>query len=387
MDLLDVVVVGLLVLAAWAGWQLGFARRVMTWLGLLGGLALASWLLPHLIRPESTPPGPSRFALSAGVLLIGAALGQILGGFVGGRLGWMVERARLTRLDAVLGLVAGVLGASLALWIVLPAMADVPGWPSQQARNSATARFLDSALGTPPGVLGNLSQTLGLGQWPKVFDQIQPTPDVAAPPAVSPVPAAVTDHAIRSTVKVVTAACGRIQSGTGFVVSPGVVVTNAHVVAGGRDTRIETTDRQRTSATVVAFDPRADLAVLRAPGLTRPPLRLADARAGDQGVVLGFAGGGPLTTNPYSVSERLRAEGRDIYDQATVVRTVLVLGASLRPGDSGGPMVDPKGQVAGIAFAIAPDRPHVSYAITTSQIKDVLARISPREVSTGSCAA
>jgi S1-C subfamily serine protease len=384
---LDLAVVALVALAAWGGWRLGFARRVTSWVGLLGGLALASWLLPHILPPESSPSGPSRFTLSAGILLAGALIGQLLGSLLGNRLGWLVDRAKLTRLDAVGGLVAGVAGVVLALWIVLPTMADVPGWPSQQARGSATARALDSAFGKPPGVLDNLSQSLGLGQLPRVFSQLGRSPEVDRPPANSPVSGPVTQRAIASTVKVVSPACGRIQSGTGFVVAPGVVVTNAHVVAGARDTRVETTNRGRLSASVVGFDPRADLAVLRVPGLTGPSLGLADARPGDTGVVLGFAGGGPLTINPFEVAQRIRAEGRDIYDQSTVVRTVLILGADLAPGDSGGPMIDPDGRVGGIAFAIAPDRPDVGYAISTDQIRTVLGRVDSRPVATGPCLA
>jgi uncharacterized membrane protein required for colicin V production len=382
---LDLAILALVALAGWAGWRLGFARRVTSWLGLLGGLAAASWLLPHVLPPESSPSGPSRFTLSAGILLAGAFIGQLLGTLVGNRLGWLVDRAKLTRLDAVGGLGAGVAGVVLALWIVLPTMADVPGWPSEQARGSATARALDSTFGQPPGILDNLSQTLGLGQLPRVFSQLGRSPEVGRPPTNSPVSGPVTQHAIDSTVKVVTQACGRIQSGTGFVVAPGVVVTNAHVVAGGRSTRVETTDRGKTSASVVGFDPRADLAVLRVAGLTRPSLGLADARPGDTGVVLGFAGGGPLTINPYDVSQRIRAEGRDIYDQATVVRSVLILGADLAPGDSGGPMIEPDGRVGGIAFAIAPDRPDVGYAITTDQVRAVLGRVDSQPVSTGPC--
>jgi uncharacterized membrane protein required for colicin V production len=387
MDWLDLLVFALLVLAGWAGWRMGFARRVTSWLGLLGGLAFASWVLPHVIRPESAPSGPSRFTLSAGILLAGAALGQLVGTVLGNRLGWLVDRAHLTRFDAAGGVVAGLVGVVLALWILLPTMADVPGWPAREARGSAAAKALDSALGQPPGVLDNLSESLGLGQLPRVFSQLGRTPDVQSPPANSPVSGPVTQHAIASTVKVVTEACGRIQSGTGFVAAPGVVVTNAHVVAGGRSAHIDRPDRTRSSASVIGFDPRADLAVLRVPGLESPALPLTDAHTGDTGVVLGFAGGGPLTINPFSVSQQVRAEGRDIYDRSTVVRNVLVLGADLAPGDSGGPMIDRAGRVSGIAFAIAPDRPDVGYAITTDQIRTALAHASAAPVATGPCLA
>lgn len=103
--------------------------------------------------------------------------------------------------------------------------------------------------------------------------------------------------------------------------------------------------------------------------------------------MLGFAGGGPLTVNPFNVAQRLRADGRDIYDRASVVRTVLVLGADLAPGDSGGPMIDPAGRVSGIAFAIAPDRHDVGYAISTDQIRTILGKVDSRPVGTGPCLA
>jgi S1-C subfamily serine protease len=127
------------------------------------------------------------------------------------------------------------------------------------------------------------------------------------------------------------------------------------------------------AATIVAFDPNRDLAVLAVPDIDREPLALGDAVAGESGAVFGHPGGGPLELSPYSVGEEVTATGRDIYDANSTRRQVLFLAAQLRPGDSGGPLVNPAGAVVGVAFAIAPDDPNVAYALTIEEVQAVLA--------------
>src|SRR3546814_3814837 len=122
-------------------------------------------------------------------------------------------------------------------------------------------------------------------------------------------------------------------------------------------------DGSEVSASIVAFDPRRDLAVLRAPGLERPALPLGDTEEGGRGAVFGHPGGGPLRAAPFEVGQEVTATGSDIYDSARTEREVLVLAAGLQPGDSGGALIDAEGRVVGVAFAIAPDRPGVAYAL------------------------
>jgi S1-C subfamily serine protease len=264
-------------------------------------------------------------------------------------------------------------------------MGDVPGWPAREARSSQVARAIDRSLGSPPGLFDNLSRSLGVDGLPQVFEDLRPAPEVRPPPARSPVTGAALAAAEASTVKVVGPACNRLQSGSGWVARPGLVVTNAHVVAGVEEVRVETSDGTRHSAEVVAFDPRHDLALVEARSLKAPPLLVADAAEGDVGVALGYPGGGPLTVAPFRVSRRIDADGRDIYDSESVRRNLLVLGAELQPGDSGGPLVDPQGRVVGVTFAIAPDQSAVAYAIAMQEVRTLVAGAGSRRVAVGPC--
>ena len=180
-------------------------------------------------------------------------------------------------------------------------------------------------------------------------------------------------------------ACGRLQEGSGWVVAPGLVVTNAHVVAGEDDTVVFPEGGDDEEATVVAFDAARDLAVLAVPDLERPPLALVDPERGTTGAVLGHPGGGPLEVSPFEVVDQLEAQGRDLYDERATLRSVLVLASRLAPGDSGAALVDPSGSVVGVAFAIAPDRSGTAYALDPEEVRSVLRSRSDQAVDTGPC--
>jgi len=189
-------------------------------------------------------------------------------------------------------------------------------------------------------------------------------------------------------VKVTGEACRRIQEGSGFAAIaavPDLIVTNAHVVAGEKAPRVETFGGKNLPATVVLFDTNRDLALLRVPGLSEQPLPVGKAKEGDTGAVYGHPGGGPLRAAPAKISQELIAVGRDIYDRTDTRRSIFVLAAALRPGDSGAALVDKAGEVVGVAFAIAPDKPGVSYALTDKELAPVLAKGGTTAVSTGGC--
>jgi S1-C subfamily serine protease len=169
------------------------------------------------------------------------------------------------------------------------------------------------------------------------------------------------------------------------VVGEDLVVTNAHVVSGERETEVIRDDGSRADATVVAFDPDRDLAVLRVPGLERDPLAVTPSTDGATGGVYGHPGGGPLRVAPFAVSRRITAVGRDIYGTGVTSRDVLELRSSLRPGDSGSPLVDARGDVVGVAFAIAPDRADVAYALATPELEAMLQGDLLRATDTGGC--
>ncbi|CAN5490235.1 MarP family serine protease [soil metagenome] len=384
MNLLDWILVGLLVVAVLAGYRLGLVARALSWAGLVAGLLLATRLLPVVLdRFETDRPG-SRLLLALGVLLGGALLGQALGGVLGARLHLALPRA--TRpVDSVAGAAVGGLGVLVAVWLLLPAAAEIEGSSARLVRDSRIARAIDDAAPEPPDAVQTPRSLVDESGIPRVFDDLRRSPVAGPQPAAAGIAPELLDRVIASTVRVEGAACGRIQEGSGWVAGPGLVVTNAHVVAGEDETVVISPNGNDADAVVVAFDPARDLAVLTAPDLEAAALPLADAERGTTGAVLGYPGGGPLEVSPFEVEQELSAVGRDLYDRSDNRREVLVLAADLAPGDSGGALVGPDGSVVGAAFAIAPDRRGTAYALAPSEVRAILEARGTERVDTGAC--
>lgn len=384
MNPFDTIVVVLMVIAAVGGWRLGFVARAASWFGMGVGTVVAARLLPSVIELVDGPNPTGRLFVAIGFLLAGAFLGQAVGLVVGSRLHLAIPIGPARLVDRSGGAVAGVLGVLVAVWLLLPTMAEVPGTFSRLSRNSAVAQAIDRHAPQPPDTLQTLNRLVGETDFPRVFSALRPAPDAGPPPADIGLSPEVVATVTAATVRVEGEACGRIQEGSGFVAQPGVVVTNAHVVAGEDQTELVTPDGDRVDADVVFFDPDRDLAVLRAPDLDADPLPIGDADVGATGAVFGYPGGGPLELSPFRVSEEVRAVGRDLYNRHDTERQVFVLSSDLAPGDSGAPLVDAAGSVVGVAFAIAPDRAGIAYALTTDELGAALA--APRgDAPTGPC--
>ncbi len=386
MNALDLLILAGVVGAAVGGYRMGFVARSTSWAGMAVGLVAAALALPWVLE-QVGETDEQLLLLALAVLFGGAFLGQAAGLVIGRQLSLGIETGRGQALDRGAGAVAGMVGVFVLLWLLLPTMATVPGWAARQARTSSLAGFVHDTLPEAPDAFLALRQLVGEDRFPEVFDALQPAPDVGPPPAATGITAAVSDRVVQSTVKVEGEACGRIQDGSGFVAGPELVVTNAHVVAGEGDTSVERSDGTRVDATVVAFDPERDLAVLRAPGIDRPALTIATAGAGDRGGVYGHPGGGPLEISPFEIAQEVRAQGTDIYDRDRTERSVFFLATELAPGDSGSALVNPDGDVVGVAFAIAPDRPGVGYALTDAELRAVLDGDLSSEVDAGPCLA
>jgi len=381
---LDLLLLVAVVAAAVGGFRMGFVARSTSWAGMAVGLLVAALLLPRILEKVDWDDQALLF-LAVAVLFAGAFLGQALGLVIGGQLRLGIETGRGQALDQVAGALAGMAGVLVLLWLILPTMASVPGWPARQARQSELAGWLHDSLPEAPDAFLALRQLVGEDRFPEVFDALEPAPDVGAPPAATGISAEVSARVVESTVKVEGVACDRLQDGSGFVVGDDLVVTNAHVVAGEDSTEVERSDGTRVSADVVAFDPERDLAVLSAPGLDRPALSLGDADEGDVGGVYGHPGGGPLEISPYEIAQEVQARGSDIYDRNATEREVFLLATDLAPGDSGSALVDADGEVVGVAFAIAPDRDNVGYALTDAELRAVLAGDLTTPVDAGPC--
>ena len=292
--------------------------------------------------------------------------------------------------DSAAGVVVAVAAALVTTWLLASTLVNSSSVALDNAiLQSRVIAGLDHVLPAPPAVFSQAQGFLSEEGFPPVFG-------VLAPASARPVPLpgdATVRQAVRtagaSTVKVEGFGCGVIQEGSGFVAGPGVVVTNAHVVAGIRQPLVQVGTRLQV-AQVLAFDPTFDLAVLRVPGLTAPVLTLDPSTVpeGTQGVVLGYPEGGPFTADPAGVMAQFQAEGRDIYGRGLSVRDVYELDAAVRPGNSGGPLVLPDGRVVGVVFSRSTVDSSVGYALTSA---DVLPRVEAAEqvrtpVGTGACA-
>ncbi len=382
--MLDLLLVVGGIAAAIGGYRLGFFARVTPWLGLALGVFAGARLLPAVMG-QLEGASDLTIAFVAISALAGAALiGQAAGMVLGSRLQIAVPEGPARTFDRVAGAVAGVLGMLVGLWLLLPTLGDIPGWASEQARTSIIAREVNHRFPPAPDSIQALRRLLGDDPFPTVFDRLRPAPSVGPPPSSTGMTEATADAVLNSVVKVEGEACGHIQEGSGFFVASDLVVTNAHVVAGEDDTNIELANGRDADATVVAFDPQRDIALLRTDA-SGPPLPLDDGRVGDAGGVFGHPGGGPLEISPFQIGDQITARGRDIYDQTESERQVLVLASDLAPGDSGSALIEPDGRVVGVAFAIAPDKPGVAYALAISELRAELSGNLSIERDTGGC--
>ena len=391
MNLLDFLILFAVAGAGVGGYRLGFLTRATSWIGLAIGLYLGARLLPTAVELIGTNADTTSRLLVAVVVLIGGAfVGQALGLLAGSRLRTALPKGAARTVDKAVGALLGICGVLVAIWFLLPAMADVQGAAARLTRSSTVADVIDQTLPPPPDPLQSLRRLVGDSGFPRVFEGLYRAPQAGPPPESSGLPQAVLDQATASTVRVEGKACSRIQDGSGFVVSTDTVVTNAHVVAGERTTEVIRPDRSRAKATVTVFDSARDLAVLKVPGLGLRPLGIvaSTVEEGASGVVLGHPGGQvPIALAPSKVDRRVNAVGRDLYDRRPTTRDVFILASRLAPGYSGGPFVTADGKVAGVAFAIAPDRDGVAYALTDVELREALKADRGTPQSTGSCLA
>ncbi|HTS15577.1 MAG TPA: trypsin-like peptidase domain-containing protein, partial [Candidatus Sulfotelmatobacter sp.] len=293
--------------------------------------------------------------------------------------------------DRIGGVAFGGLQAILVIWLVGGLLASSSfDALANEAQRSTTEQVLMDALPPPDQVIADIGGVLDQAGLPDVFIGLEPPPASPAPQPGQAEADALAADAVNSTVRIDATACRAFLVGTGFAVSGEDIVTNAHVVAGASQVSIRVDhDGRRREATVIFFDPRLDVAVLRVPGLDLTALRWA-SRAPDRnamGAALGHPQGAPLAVIPASVDSRLPARGTDIYGQAVVTRVVLELNAAVQPGDSGGPFVLADGTVGGLVFAASRTEPDIGYALdptaVAADIQGALGRTTA--VATGEC--
>jgi len=380
-NVLDVVVLAAIGAAGYFGYRIGFVARVTSWVGLGIGVALAIAFVDDVVDPLSSQPSQTRLLIALAFFVLLATAGQALGFAAGAALTRRLPSgAGLHRGDRIGGAVVGVLGVLVAVWLLVPALTSASGWPARAARESQVIRAINRYAPDPPPQAERLGRRVAEGPFPEVFSRLNGPGDVGVPPTNVLAPD-VAARVAEATVRVEGQACDQIQAGSGWVAGAELVVTNAHVVAGERNTQVETRDGRRLSASIVAFDPGRDIAVLRVRNLRLLPLTRADGSDGMTGAVFGYPGGGPLAISPARIAETVNAAGTDIYRTGRTRREVYVLATELAPGDSGGPLVDQRGRAVGVAFAIDPGQEATGYALTRSEVDSVLVPALNRDAS------
>jgi S1-C subfamily serine protease len=379
---LDWIIVVFAVLLAFFGFRRGFIVAALSFGGFAIGSFIGTRLGPLLLSQGNSSAYAPAFGL-IGALLAGAILAT---GFEGVGL-----QLRRTLVLPGLGIVDGVLGALLSAALGL-AIAWILAAVVLQARPTARLR----ADIQRSEILRELNQLLPpTGAILNVLASLDPLPSISGPlPNVGPPPAAIAhDPAVhaasRSVVRVLGTACGLAIEGSGWVAAPGVVVTNAHVVAGEHDTTVEPFGHEPSlRAYTIAFDSTDDIAVLRIPGLDLPTLSLAsNPSSGRAGAVLGYPENGPFDARAARIGETQHIVTDDAYGRGPVSRLLTPLRGLVRPGNSGGPLVDRTGAVLTTVFASTTGGGRRGgYGVANATVADVLAHAGGM-VGTGECSA
>jgi S1-C subfamily serine protease len=390
MNVLDVVLLVFAVAYALSGYRQGFIVGACATAGLLMGGAIGIWVAPMVLEGYDPSLTVSLAAL-CGVLLC-ATVGQAIAAYAGGALRRRVTWHPARALDAVGGAALSGAAALVVAWALGVAVsgAEIPAI-NREVSTSRVLSAVDRVLpGNADSVLDALNSVVDQSIFPRYIDPFVPERIISVDP---PTRRVLRDPQVRRTaqsvVKILGTAesCARSSEGTGFVYAPGRVMTNAHVVAGVDEPEV-ITDSERLPAEVVLYDPDLDVAVLDVEDLDVPALRFArDGESGDAGAVLGYPGNGPFHGEPARIRSEQRLRSPDIYGEGQVFREVFSLYAKVRPGNSGGPLVSPRGRVYGVIFAASVSDPQTGYALTADQVaRDARAgRRSSTVVDTGPC--
>ena len=380
MTALDWIIVALTLVTAAAGYFQGFVVGAATLAGFAAGLFVGARVGQAVVAAGSESPYAPVFGLA------GALIGGMLFGSVLEALGYGLRRRITPSLGIVDGLAGAILSTGVALGLVWLGGSVVLQAPQARGlrddvQRSSILRALNDVLPPSGPILNALAR----------FD---PFPRIDGPPVDLPAPRAAIARdrdvrlAARGVVKIQGTACGLGVEGSGWVARDGIVVTNAHVVAGQQDTTVQLGGAgPGLPAKALVFDSHDDIAILRVEGLAGRVLPIASQpRSGASGAILGFPQDGPYDVRPARLGSTRGVITQDAYGRGPVQRSIVTLRGTVRPGNSGGPMVDASGRVVATVFAAAPSGPRGGYGVPNSVVERDLGQATGATVSTGPCA-
>jgi S1-C subfamily serine protease len=379
MTVLDWAIVAFTVAFAMWGYRQGLIVGVLTLLGFGAGALAGSRLGPLLLNEGSSSPYAPLFA-ALGALLVGALVAVTLESLALG-LRERVIRGRALHLADGAGGAALIAAVALGLTWVFGAVAlHAPGTAQLRGdvQRSEILRSLNDLL-PPSGPVLN------------ALNRVDPAPSIAGPTTPVAPPDAATasdpdvDRASRSVVRVLGTACGLGVEGSGWIARPGLVVTNAHVVAGEDDTTVTTVDGASLDAVPVRYDPDNDLALLRIDA-SIPALPMApDPQRGTSGAVLGYPENGPFAAAAARIGDTSTVISEDSYGNGPIQRPIAFLRGHVRSGNSGGPLIDARGQVMATVFAATTTGPPGGFAVPNEVVIEALQNETTAPVDTGPC--
>lgn len=387
---LDIAVLAVAFVAAISGWRSGALGSLMSFVGVILGAIAGVMLAPHIVSHISSP----RTKLFAALFLILAlvVIGEVAGVVLGRAVRGAIRNRGVRTVDSVIGVAVQLVVVMVAAWLLASPLtsSDQPNLAAATRGSKVLAevdKYAPEWLKTVPKRMSALLRTSGL---PDVLQPFGRTPIQAVDaPDASLADSIAVANARPSVVKIrgVAPGCQKVLEGTGFVIAPNRVMSNAHVVAGSDSVTVEA-DGQTYDATVVSYDPNADISILDVPNLPQRPLVFAEqpAKSGTDAVVLGYPGGGDFAATPARVRETIELNGPDIYRTTTVNREVYTIRGTVRQGNSGGPMINRSGQVLGVVFGAAVDDNDTGFVLTANEVSRQLAKIGNTDkVPTGAC--
>jgi uncharacterized membrane protein required for colicin V production len=372
----DWVVLGVVVLSGLYGLASGFVRGALSLAGFALGAYLGARVAPELLR-EGSPYAP---LVALGGAVIGGSILRGLAGMLGGTLrAGLGAVPGLRALDSLAGLVLGTAAGVLLCWAVGAVLLYLPGQAELRRAVQESA------------ILSRINEEFPPERLLETLERVDPLGVLVGPPAAVPPPDAGLARdpdviaASKSVVRVTGIACGLGVEGSGWIARPGLVVTNAHVVAGIDRPGVARGDGPARPAIVVAFDAQNDLAVLRVPGLDGRVLPFADPERGVPVALVGYPENGPLTRTPGRLGATQEVIGRDAYGHGPVTRPVTAIRGVVRPGSSGGPAIDARGRVRTTVFARRAGEPG-GFGIPADLVRALLRRAGTEPVPATECA-
>jgi S1-C subfamily serine protease len=373
---LDLILLVVIAAFATSGYRQGFIVGILSFFGFVGGALLGAEFGPSISR--ALVGGQTQQDVIAMVLLVAfAVIGQFVASSIGAAMRSTVTWRSATVLDSVGGAVVSVVSFLLIAWVVGSVLNGSP-FPvvDGQVNNSLVLQTVDRFVPSPARTMfSDFRRLLATNStYAEVFSKIgaERIFDIPAPdPMVLDSPGYLAARASVVRVNGVAPSCSLSIEGSGFVISPDHILTNAHVVAGVTEHQTVTTPSGEVfQATVVLYDPQVDIAVLYVPGLNLPVLRFAgQANPSDNAVVAGYPlDAQTLQAVPARIGGIQDVQGLNIYQDSTVTRQIYEIRAVVKSGNSGGPLLSPDGTVDGVVFAAAIGVQDTGFALTAAEV-------------------